>query len=143
MKRSSLAFTICYVIDLFSFYLPQFVFPGQNIMLSGLYKVRMDVLYDYGYAFIFLIVAFHSAYFLFQQSGITRDHLFTKIIFAAISYLLFVVLSAAIICLVKNHDFIDVTVYGLYAGLFLVAFSPITYAICFVHFIVLFFYQAH
>lgn len=137
MTRAYFLFSVCYCVDLIVFYAVRCIFPGQNVMLAGIYKVRMEVLYDYAYLFLFFIVAMHLVIYAVAAAGVSPKKWFITMLCVLFSYPIFVVMSSAVVSFAKNVSFLAVTIDGLAAGLFIIIFSPMTYVILVTHFIIL------
>lgn len=153
MNRLINIFLLCYTIDILLFYLPEFladrVFGENYIMLFGVWGMKMDFFYDFGFIFLFFIVGINVLMLKFNDSSSRKVRWYEWMGICILIYIFFISLSTFVISLYLNlkdgplylkefsKDLGRIFCDSVVVGLLLIIFSPITYLILLNHYFII------
>lgn len=153
MKRFMHILLLCYVIDIILFYLPGLVvnkvFNEDLNVLFGVWGMQMEVFYQYGFLFLFLIVVLNFLVLKIYSCSSNKVRWFEWIILIALIYLLFIGISTLFVSLYMNlyqtsfevsgfvKDYVRIFYDAFLLGPLIIVFSPITYLIFLNHYLII------
>lgn len=136
-------FCLCFVIDLIIFYMPvylaYYIFNYRLPVLFGVWGMNLDLLFKYGYVFIFIIVFINYLAIKLIQALPKLKNWIKMVLVIPLVYHLFIFISTIFLATFINliyspfsfdefiADFKKILNDGYNIGIYIIVFSPVTY----------------